>query len=101
MMILFFSKTLLSKNIVISKIIWFVKTVHKKKIIGIDMTNPVHITQQIKLASSVCKTTPYISQKVKQFADVQILKWIIENVPCLSSTGLLDQIRYSCSIQSE
>lgn len=67
--------------------------------IGIDVTNPVHITQQIKLASSVCKTTPYISQKVKQFADVQILKRIIENVPCLSSTGLLDQIRYSCLIE--
>lgn len=68
------------------------------------MTSPVHIKQQepeIKFASSLCKTTSYISQKVKQFADVQILKWIIENVPCLSSTGLLDQIRYSCSIRSE
>lgn len=68
------------------------------------MTSPVHIKQQepeIKFACSLCKTTSYISQKVKQFADVQILKWIIENVPCLSSTGLLDQIRYSCSIRSE
>ncbi len=52
---------------------------------------------QIKLAYSFCKTIPYISQKV----DVQMLKLIKENVPCLSSTGLLDQIRYGCSLQSE